>query len=467
MGGGAITRELHPGFHCPALTHDVLLWSGIAREMALERYGLQRLTPVTELFAPDADGTAITLRADAPAYGEFRRALGQGADVVGELLASPPPDIDAPGARDLWNLLAAGRAFRSLGRRDSYRLLRWLPMPAADFIGEWFDDGPLAAGLVARGLSGTLLGPRSGGSTLVLLLHEAHRRLAGGTWRARGGPGALTAAMAAAATKAGAEIRTGTTVERILVRDERVAGVIVDGEEIVASTVVSAIDPKTTFLDLVDPADLMPDFAMKMRNYRAAGTVAKVNVALSALPRFTGAVSPADLSGRIHIGPRLDTLERAFDHAKYGEISMTPWLDVQIPSILDPSLAPADAHVMSIYVHYAPFTLRGTTWRDQAPVLLDRVIDTLDQYAPGLRSLIVATEIITPERLQQAHGLWGGHIFHGELAPDQLFAMRPLLGHGRYATPVAGLYLCGAGTHPGGFLSGASGKLAASRLTNV
>ena len=392
--------------------------------------------------------------------------MEQIAGAVGSVLGSPPPDIDDPGPRDLWNVLGVGRSFRGLGTRNGYRLLRWTPMPVADLTREWFESELLCASIAGPAVSGAMMGPRSAGSGLVLLLQEAHRRLAGGSFRARGGPGAMTVGMAIAAHDAGAEIRRGSTVERIIVKDDQVVGVVADGTEIPAAVVVSAVDPKTTFLRLMDAADLTPDFLMKIRNYRARGTLAKVNLALSALPQFrcvpTG--ETACLSGRIHLGPTLDYIERAFDHAKYGEMSADPWLDVTIPSILDPDLAPPGAHVMSIYVHYTPFTLRHADWPGSKHLLLQRVLATLEQFAPGVSSLLVAAESITPEELESQYGFHGGHIFHGELTLDQLATMRPLLGYGRYQSPVRGLYLCGAGTHPGGLMTGASGKLAAREI---
>jgi len=270
-------------------------------------------------------------------------------------------------------------------------------------------------------------------------------------------------ALAAAARAAGVEIRTGAGVERIVVRDGRAAGVKAGGQTIAAQRVLSAVDPKTTFLSLIEPTELMPDFAAKVRNYRAAGTVAKVNLALSSLPAFAG-VDAAALAGRIHVGQELDYLERAFDHAKYGELSSEPWLDVSIPSIADDSLAPAGAHVMSVYVHYAPYRLRGGTWDASRQAVLDATVRVLERYAPGIGRQIVAAQTITPAELESDYGFGGGHIFHGELALDQLFTMRPLLGFARYASPVAGLFVCGAGTHPGGFLSGTSGRLAAKAV---
>jgi phytoene dehydrogenase-like protein len=230
---------------------------------------------------------------------------------------------------------------------------------------------------------------------------------------------------------------------------------------------LSAVDPKTTFLRLVDPIDLAPDFISKIRNYRARGTVAKINLALSALPRFAGADGAEALSGRVHIGPTLDYVERAFDHAKYGEVSAAPWLEITIPSIVDPDLAPAGAHVMSIYAHYAPYALRGASWDAEGPRLLERALAAVEEHAPGIRGLMVASQTITPDQLERDYAFHGGHIFHGELALDQLFTMRPLLGYGRYDSPIRGLYLCGAGTHPGGFMTGASGRHAAGLLTRA
>ena len=493
VGGGAITGDLHPGFRCPTLAHHTSIWADVVAEMDLPRHGLEFLTPRVELFAPGRDGpplivhdderrTAQAMRPlsakDGDAYPAYRSAMQQASTVVASLLASPAPRVNDPDAGDLWSLLKTGCTFQRLGKKSRYRLLRWIPMPVADLVHEWFESEPLCASLAAPGLSGTMLGPRSAGSGLVLLLQEANRRLARRSCRVRGGPGALTHAMAAAARAVGADIRTGAHVERILVTHERVAAVVVDGHEMPVAAVMSAVDPKTTFLGLVDPEDLTPDFLSKIRNYRAAGTVAKVNLALSGLPSFPGPATTghdgartnvdADaLSGRIHIGPDLDYLEHAFDHAKYGELSAEPWLDVTIPSILDPELAPRGAHVMSTYMHYAPYLLQGGGWPESKQLLLDRVLATLERFAPGLRALVVAAEVITPLELESRYGFHGGHFFHGELALDQLASMRPLLGHSRYHGPVRGLYLCSAGTHPGGFMTGGSGKIAAREIARA
>jgi phytoene dehydrogenase-like protein len=476
IGGGAVTATLHPGFLCPALTHNVMLHDRIVRDMDLPRHGVEYLTPTTQVFAPAAGGglvihddvaqTVASLRQisdhDADRYAAFRAAVKNVASVIATALESPPPRIDAPGTTDLWNLLKTGRAFRALGPRDGHRLLRWLAMPVADLVGEWFETDALRAAIAAPGVSGTMLGPRSAGSTLVLMLVEAHQLLAGGIRRVRGGPGALTGAMATAATAAGAVIRTGVAVERILVRNGRVVGVVAGAEEIPATIVLSTLDPKTTFLRLIESGELNPGIVSKLRNYRAQGTVAKVNLALSGLPSFDGAGGDASLlSGRIHIGPTLNYLERAFDSAKYGQVSAEPWLEVTIPSIADPGLAPSGGHVASIYVHYAPHRLRTGPWSTWRNAVLASTLRVLDRHAPGTSSLVIASQLITPEDLDRDHGLTGGHIFHGELAADQLFTMRPLLGYARYDSPIRGLFLGGAGTHPGGFMTGTSGRLAA------
>jgi phytoene dehydrogenase-like protein len=486
IGGGAITGELHPGFRCPTLAHSTgLLWKDVASDMDLQRHGVEFLRSDAQVFAPGTDGRALLLyndvrrsaesiRAlsakDADAYPAYREAMARISSVIASVLTITPPSIDSPTAGDAWNMLRTGRKFRALGKKDGYRLLRWGPMAVADLMHEWFETELLSASIAAAGVSGTMLGPWSAGSALMLLMREAHRRLAVGA-QVRGGPGALTQAMARIAEGAGAEIRTGATVARIIVRNERVTGVaLTTGEEISARAVVSAADPKTTFLTLVDPVDLTPDFLTKIGNYRAHGTVAKVNLALSGLPEFAALRSLEGLrhqdvlSGRIHIGPEIDYLERAFDHAKYGELSSEPWLDVSIPSILDPQLAPTGAHVMSVYAHVAPYALRGTTW-DAARGLLQRaVMATLARYAPGIEQQVIATHVITPAELERDYGFAGGHIFHGELALDQLLTMRPLLGYAQYRGPIDGLYLCSAGTHPGGFLTGGSGRNAAREI---
>ena len=285
----------------------------------------------------------------------------------------------------------------------------------------------------------------------------------------KGGAGALTEAMADAAREAGAEIRTGAHVTRILVRDGRVAGVALeDGTEIAADAVIANTDPKRTFLQLVDPADLDPVFTTKLRNYRTPGTVAKLDFALSALPSFRAIPRAADLRGRLHIGPSIDYLERAYDASKYGEISAEPYLDVAFPSVLDPSMAPPGRHVMSVYMQFAPYRLaNGRPWSALRDTLAPTVLRTLERYAPGISQLVDGQRVLTPEDLETTYGLTGGHILHGEPSLDQTFTMRPVIGWAQYRTPIDGLFLCGAGTHPGGGLTAASGHNAAREIVRA
>lgn len=484
VGGGAVTREIHPGFHVPTFTHELLLHERIVRDMQLRSHGLQWLTSSVESLALSESGPPIVVysdaartaaglerlsRADAEAWPRFRDTMSRVAAMLAPLLTVPPARMTRPGIGDIWELLQAGRRFRGLGRRTARDLLRWLPMPLHDFTHEWFEHDRVRAMVAAAGLSGAMLAPRSAGGTLALLLRMAHRHLAGGrTLIARGGPGACTRAMAAAANAAGAEIRTSTRVEQILTRAGRVTGVLADGHELASDVVLSALDPKTTFLSLVEEQVLPADFQQRIRNYRSAGTLAKINLALNGLPPFAfrtaadaGGLPDDALAGRIHLGDSLDDLERAFDHIKYGEMSEQPWVDLTIPSVLDPTLAPQGRHVASMYVHNAPERLRGTEWTNGRSLLLDRALRALDRVAPGTRSLVAAAQVLTPADLAVEPGSWGGHIFHGELAPDQLAGLRPTIDAGTYRMPIDGLYLCAGGTHPGGFACGASGRLAA------
>jgi phytoene dehydrogenase-like protein len=484
-GGAAITEEFHAGFRCSILAHAAgPLRPDIVRDMQLEKHGLRLITPDVAVVALSPDGRALTLyndvkksvqeigkfsQKDAAKYPEFQASLAKVSKVIGEALALAPPNIDHPNRADLWGLLQTGRSIRNLGKKDMYRLLRWGPMAVADLVAEYFETELLRATVAARGIFGTFLGPWSAGTSLVLLIRAAgDAHPAGSAYFAQGGMGSIAEAMASAATHAGAEIRSGAEVIEVRVKDGAAASVVLStGEEITAKAIISNADPKRTLLKLVDPVHLAPDFVMKLQHYRMPGTVAKVNLALSGLPEFIalkGASDTSALSGRIHIGPEIDYLERAFDESKYGNFSKQPYLEIAIPSITDPSLAPAGKHVMSIYMQYAPYKLKGSDWDSQRVALGDTVVRTLAQYAPKLPELILTHQIITPQDLEDTYGLTGGHIFHGELALDQFFTMRPLLDWARYRTPVQNLYLCGSGTHPGAGLTGSSGANAAREI---
>ena len=415
VGGAAVTDEFHPGFRCSTLSHSAgPIRPDIMKDMQLEKHGLKMITPEVCVTALSPDGRALTLyqdagrssqeisafsQKDAGKYPEFQQSLGKISKVIGDALATTPPDIDNPSRGDLWSMLQTGRAIRKLGKRDMFRLLRWGPMAVADLASEYFETELLRAVIAARGVFGTFLGPWSAGSALVLLIRAAgDDHPAGSASFAAGGMGAVTQAMASAARAAGVEIRTGAEVIEIHVQNGAATGVLLStGEEIPAKAVISNADPKRTLLKLTDPVHLSPDFVQRLQHYRGNGTVAKVNLALSALPKFT-ALKNGDssaLRGRIHIGNEIDYLERAFDESKYGNFSRKPYLEATIPSLTDPTLAPEGKHVMSIYMQYAPYKLKGD-WEQQRKALGQTVVQTLAQYAPNLPELILTHQIITP-----------------------------------------------------------------------
>jgi phytoene dehydrogenase-like protein len=484
VGGCATTEEFAPGYRCATLAHTLgPLRASVVRDMQLERRGVKFVHPDPRLvsvgldgralvFSTDAGRTADAIRPfsakDAARYPEFCATLGRLGGFLSDLLEMTPPSIDAPSTSELWELLKAGRKFRALGKKESFALLRWGPMAVADLVAEWFETDLLQASIAARAIHGTAMGPWSAGTGAILLLAAATDPMPGGSSvTAVGGPGAVTRAMADAAREAGAEIRTGAEVQRILVKNEAVTGVVLaDGTEIAATTIVSSADPRRTFLDLIDPVELEPDFTTRIRNYRCPGTVAKVNFALRGLPAFQGVTGDraASLRGRVQVGPGIDYLERAFDASKYGETSPAPYLDIAFPSVTDPSMAPSGHHVMSVHMQYAPFTLRTGSWSQQSDPLADLVLRTLETHAPGVTGLVEHRQVITPDDLEKVYGLSGGHIHHGELSLDQLFTMRPTLGWADYRTPIEGLYMCGSGTHPGNGLTGGSGQNAAREI---
>ena len=489
VGGGAVTEEFHPGFYASTLSHSLgPLRDDIAREMHLTRFKLEIFRPDPRVFAPTPDGHGLLFYGDAAKtagtlshlsakdgakYAEFAATLEQFASVFNRIASITPPGIDNPSPEDFLNLLRTALNVRRLGKRGMFDLLRWGPMAVADFVSEFFETELLRAAIAARGIFGEALGPWSAGSTAVLLLRAAaDPHPVGSAAFPRGGLGEFTRALSEAAQKAGAEIRTGSEVAKIQTKNGAVSGVALsNGEEIACEAVVSGVDPKLTFFQLLDPAQLDPVFALRIKNFRARGNVAKVHLALGDLPTFpalANAVAPDGfreaLGGRIHIGYQIDYLEKAFDASKYGEISLAPYLDVTIPTILDPSLAPEGKHVLSACFQFAPYQLRQGSWKERRGELVNIVLKTLGAYSPNFATLVEGAQVITPEDLESIYGFTGGHIFHGELALDQIFTMRPAMDWARYQTPVRGLFLCGNGTHPGNGLTGASGANAAKEI---
>ena len=482
VGGCAITEEFHPGFRCSKLAHSAPIRSDIVGDMELARRGVHIYSPEVRVVSLSPDGKPLVLygdiersqqgiarfsQNDAASYGEFAKSLARISEVLDLLLAMTPPDLDDPASGNLWELLKAGRKLRGLGEKDLYRLLRWGPMAAADLAAEWFETELLRGTIAAQGIFGAFLGPWSAGSAATYLFRTcADGNPAGAASYIAEGTGALTSAMGAAATEAGAEIRQSSDVAGIKVENGAAIGVVLaSGDELTARAVISNADPKRTLLGLVEPQHLDPGFLQKIQHYRMNGTLAKINLALGGLPKFRGVNGDASLlSGRIQVSPEIDYLERAFDASKYGEFSQQPYLEATIPTLWDKSLAPDGKHVMSIYMQYAPYRLRNAEWETQRDALGDTVVRTLAEYAPDLPGMVEACDVITPKDLEQTYGLSGGHIFHGELALDQLFTMRPLLNWAQYRTPIQGLYLCGSGTHPGTGLNGMSGANAAREI---
>jgi len=496
VGGAADTTQLAKGIRVPTLAHTVgRLRASVQKDLDLKRHGLSLVAPEVRVFAPSPDGTAITLHGDAEktavgfriggtlgardaeAYRAFDkrvRKLGRFLDTLGR---STPPDIESPGLADAVRALRLGSSFKGLGRDGSRTILRVLPMAVADLVAESFESEAVRAALAWRGVRFGAVGPWSAGTAAMLLMDGAGNDggAPGETVYARGGPGALANALAAAARDAGAEIRTAAEVTAITSRDGAATGVVLaSGEEITARGVVSGADPKRTLVDLVDPVALGPSLGWRAGNIRTPGVVAKVNLALRGLPTFPAAADDeAALRGRIVIAPSIDDMERAFDATKYGRFSDRPILEATIPSLTDPSLvdgAKPGAHVMSVIAQYAPYALAdgdgsgAAAWASSKDAFGDAVVDVLNSVAPGIRKLISHRQVLTPVDLEQQYGLTGGHPLHAEAGLDQFFVWRPLLGHARYRLALERLYLCGSGAHPGGGITGGPGQNAAREI---
>jgi phytoene dehydrogenase-like protein len=489
VGGAAATSELAPGARVPTLAHTVgRLRPSVVRDLDLKRHGLSLVGPEVRAFAPGADGGAIVLwsdvartaeglrarsSADADAYASFDGLVRALSGFLGEIAGRTPPDIESPGLGDALAGLQLGRTFRGLGRDNGRTITRVLPMAIADFVAESFETDALQAAIAWRGIQYTSMGPWSAGTTAVLLTDSAGNDggAAGQTVFARGGPGALAAALEAAAREAGVEIRTDAEVSSVTSHDGRATGVVLaGGEEITARAVVAGIDPKRLLTGLADPVAIGPSLLWRAANIRTPGTVAKVNLVLSGLPVFPAAAGdPRLLRGRILIAPGIDAMERAHDAAKYGRYSDAPMMEATIPSLADPSLvegAAAGTQVMSVIVQATPYSLRDGTWDEARDAFGDLVVSTLDSYAPGLAGLVTAREVLTPPDLERDYALTGGHPMHGEHGLDQFFLWRPLLGHARYRIGLDGLYLAGAGAHPGGGITGQNGQNAAREIAS-
>jgi len=480
VGGAAVTEEIFPGYRFSEFSYVVsLLRPEIIRDLELPRHGL-KILPLPSTVTPMDDGDYLagwddhdlTRREiyrhsprDAEAYDEYSRVMARAAKAIKPIISLVPPDPSSMSWRDLKGLLKLARYGASLGEQDLYRISKLVTQSSADLLEEWFELDPLKGTKAASGIIGTYLGPRSPGTAYVLLHHYMGE--IDGAFRAWGfaknGTGGVTAAIAASARALGVEIRTGAAVHKVIVQGGRAAGVALEnGDEYLAGIVLSAADPKRSFLQFVDPQHLPDEFMKTIRLFRVRGSSGKVNIALSELPQFTCLPGEGPLHrGAISISPSIDYVERAYDDAKYGEFSRRPYMDVIIPSMIDRDMAPPGHHVMSCFVQYAPYDIAGG-WDDaKRDAFGETVIATLERYAPNLRRAIVGLQVITPKDIERIAGITGGNIFHGELLLHQLFFLRPAPQWADFRTPLPGYYFGAAGAHPGGGVMGAAGKLAA------
>jgi phytoene dehydrogenase-like protein len=483
VGGAAVTEEIFPGFRFSVCSYVVsLLRPEIIRDLDLPRHGLEIL-PLDGTFTPMPSGDylwrvndhaqtrreiARHSRLDAEAYEEYGKAMAEMARFVKPVLSMTPPDPTRLALDGLKKLLFLGRRFQALPYQDKYNQVQLMTMSAVDFLDQWFETDVLKATMAASGIIGTFLGVRSPGTAYVLLHHYMGE--IDGAFRswgfARGGTGAISKAIADAACEAGAEIRTRSPIARILVKSGKATGVTLEnGDEIQANVVSSSVDPRLTFLKMIEPRTLPEDFLEEVRRYKFRGSSGKVNLALDGLPDFKCLPGPgAHLRGAISISPSVDYMERAYDEAKYGDFSSRPYIDMVIPTLTDPSVAPPGKHILSCFVQYAPYRLREGTWDEKREAFGDTVVDTVAEYAPNLKNIIIHRQVITPLDLEREWGLTEGNIFQGELSLEQLFFLRPVPGWAEYRTPIKNLYLCGSATHPGGGIMGAPGRLAALEI---
>ena len=472
LGGAAATREFSPGFRVSACAHVLhMMPADLRRELRLESHGFATAAvrmPSTALAqdgAPLALDPADSATADSAAYGRFDARLRRLAAALAPMLDRVPPRLGTRRWSEVAPLLRLGWRVRRLGTRDMRELLRIAGMNVYDLLEENLESAALKGALGLDAVLGTNYGPRSPGTVLTLLHRLAAQGMAGadGLSQPKGGMGGLCAALAHAASAAGATIRTSAPVARIEVDGDRASGVVLeDGERIAAGAVICSADPKTTFLRLLGARHLDAGFARRVAHVRSQGLAAKLHLALDRVPEFAG-VSPGRVAGRLLIAPSLSRIEQAYDHAKYGEYSSSPVMEITVPTVNDPELAPAGAHVLSAVVQYAPYSLRAG-WEQERARFADLAIDTIARYAPGLRRSIVASELLTPLDIEREFRISGGHWHHGELAFDQFWMVRPVPGAAQHRTPVAGLFLCGAGCHPGGGVIGIAGRNAAAQV---
>jgi phytoene dehydrogenase-like protein len=486
LGGCAVTEEIWPGYRVSTGAYlNSLLQQRVIEDLELAKYGYAVDPKDPSFFSPYPDGRHLffwqsrekTLaeiskfsKRDAQAFVRFEDHLEKLAVVAESLLLEIPPEFPPRKISEYIDYLKLLGKVKGLGREELTGLVKIFTQSASDFLDEWFESPEIKVTLATDGVIGANGGPRSPGTAYILLHHcmggvGGHRGLWGFV---RGGMGQVSEAMALSAKASGAEIRLNADVAKILIKNGRATGVVLaNGDEIGAKIVASNCDPKRTFLQLMDERDVPSDLLQGIRQFRSEGTSCKINLALNGLPQFKSfpwdGVGPHH-GATMHICPDMDYVERAWDDAKYGRPSKSPLLEMTIPTIYDPTLAPKGKHIMGIFLQYAPYTLREGNWDDLREPFGDRVIEIIEEYCPNIKSIIEHRQVLTPLDLERRFGITGGNIFHGEMSVDQMFMMRPLAGSARYKMPVEGLYLCGSGAHPGGGVMGAPGYNAARAI---
>ena len=484
LGGAACTEEVFPGFKFSVCSYVVsLLRPEIIRDLDLPRHGLEIL-PLDGTFTPMPNGDhlwrvndhgkthreiARHSRVDAEAYDEFGKAMQAMCRFVKPILGMIPPDPATLNPKELMKLLFIGRRFQGMSSEDKYNQVQLMTMSAIDFLDQWFETDVLKATMSASGIIGTFLGVRSPGTAYVLLHHYMGE--IDGAFRAwgfaRGGTGAISNAIADAAREAGVEIRTEAAIARIIVKNGRANGVVLaNGDEIFADVISSSVDPRLTFTKMIEPGNLPDEFMDGVKRYKFRGSSGKVNMALDGLPDFKCMPGVgAHLRGAMSISPNVEYMEKAYDEAKYGHWSSHPYIDMVIPTLTDTSLAPPGKHILSCFVQYAPYKLApGLDWDKEKEKFGDNVVNTIAEYAPNIKDIILHRQVITPLDLERDWGLTEGNIFQGELSLEQLFFLRPVAGWAQFRSPIKNLYMCGSATHPGGGIMGAPGRLAALEI---
>lgn len=489
VGGACVTEEVFPGFKVSTASYLCsLLQEKIIGDLELAKYGYQVFPKDPAFFSPFPDGRYLILWSDtrrsceeirkfsardAEAYPRYEEFLERLAQFVEPLLLETPPDVTRRTLEDWWRLAGLGRRLRKMPAEELIGHIRILTGSVKDFLDPWFESEQLKVALATDGVIGTSGGPYTPGTAYVLF-HHCMGGVGGkrGLWGfVRGGMGGITQALAASARARGAEIRTNARVERIMTNNDHATGVVLEGgEEIRARAVASNADPKRTFLKLLDPSSLDPEFLAAVRALKMQGCCMKINLAIEGLPDFRclpGSSLAPHHKTTLHICPTLEYIERAYDDSKYGRPSQQPMLEITLPTTYDSSLAPPGKHLMNIFLQYTPYSLSpqcARDWHSLKESYADHVMDMIEEYAPGFKNRILHRHVLSPLDLDEQYGLTGGNIFHGDMSVDQLYFLRPVPGWAKYRTPIRGLYLCGSGTHPGGGVMGAPGHNAAREI---